>query len=87
MADRYIDPNSGAAPQPGGYGGYGAAPVIPDGDSFSDAAVADDITEAQEAAAKKKAADEAAVAAEAPKAPPVKAQHAKSPAKSTASKS
>lgn len=42
--ERYVDPNSGAAPQPGGFA---AAPVLPDGEF--DAAVADEVTDAQEA--------------------------------------
>lgn len=41
--EKYVDPNSGAAPQPGGYA---AAPVQDEGQF--DAAVADDVTEAQE---------------------------------------
>jgi hypothetical protein len=44
--ERYIDPNSGAAPQPGGYAAS-RAPVIDQGDGLSDAAVADEVTEEQ----------------------------------------
>lgn len=41
--EKFVDPNSGAAPQPGGYA---SAPVQDEGQF--DAAVADDVTEAQE---------------------------------------
>jgi hypothetical protein len=46
---RYIDPNSGAAPQPGGYGAS-HAPVLADEAGEFDAAVADEVTEEQEKA-------------------------------------
>lgn len=45
--ERYVDPNSGAAPQPGGYAS-GAPTAVPDDNGNFDAAVADEVTEAQE---------------------------------------
>lgn len=76
MAERYIDPNSGAAPQPGGFGG--AAPVLEDGEF--DAAVADELTEEQEQAEREQ--EEAAGREPAKKAVPAK----KAPAKKAADK-
>lgn len=48
MPERYIDPNSGAAPQPGGFA---AAPMVERGGEPVDVAVADEVTEADEASA------------------------------------
>lgn len=45
--ERYVDPNSGAAPQPGGYAS-GAPTAVPSDNGNFDAAVADEVTEAQE---------------------------------------
>lgn len=56
MTDRYIDPNSGAAPQPGGYSGLHQAPVDEAGNF--DTAVADEVTEQQEHAEQEHAEQE-----------------------------
>ncbi len=82
--DRYIDPNSGAAPQPGGYSGR--PPVDPAGNF--DAAVADDVTEEQEKAELEQEAAERAAAKSSPaKKAPAKSAAKKAPAKKAAKSS